>query len=115
MATLEVTPRGTVAHLDTTYDSLSEERLKGLADLLLDAAAKAVPPRLVVDMSQTEFIGSRFVEIVFRAGKRLAERGGSLSIAAPSRFCAEVLRVLELDQVFDIEPSVAEALDRQPG
>lgn len=112
MATLEVTPRGTVVHLDTTYDSLGEERLQALAELLLDTAAKAEPPRLVVDMSRTEFIGSRFVEIVFRAGKRLVERGGSLAIAAPSRFCAEVLRVLELDQVFEIESTVADALSR---
>jgi anti-anti-sigma factor len=100
----------TVVELGSSYDSLEEAALEELGGVLLTAAATAEPPRIVVDLSQTTFIASRFIESLVRAWKRLTERGGTLVLCGLQPFCAEVIRVTRLDTLWESFPSREEAM-----
>jgi len=94
-------------------DSLDEPRLSEIAEVLLDQAVQAEPPRVVLDLSETEVIGSRFIELLVRAWKRLAQRGGTMALCGLRPFCAEVVRVMRFDalwHVFADSRAVIEAL-----
>ncbi len=101
-----------------SVDSLDAERLGAIAQVLIDQAAQADPPRVVLDLSETDVIGSRFIELLLRAWKRLAQRGGTLALCGLRPFCAEVIRVMRLDglwRVFADRRTAVEALSVGPG
>ena len=52
----------TVIELGPSYDSLDDAALEETGGLLLGEAVHAEPPRLLLDLSGTRFIGSRFIE-----------------------------------------------------
>lgn len=90
----------TVVELDAEYDSFDLERLQQVHDLLIALAQTATPPRLVLDLRQTRFIGSAFLEMAFRAWKRLQDRRGYLALCCLHPYCAEVLKATRLDQLW---------------
>ena len=94
----------------TSYDSLDVDSLDELGGLLLTEAATVEPPRIVLDMSRTIFIGSTFIEILVRAWKRLTERGGTMVLCGVQPFCAEVIRVTRLDTLWETYSSLEEAV-----
>jgi anti-anti-sigma factor len=91
----------TVIELDAEYDALDEARFDQARDLLLTEAQTAQPPLVALDLSRTAYIGSAFIEVMFRMGKRLRQRGGQLVLCGLQPFCAEVLRATRLDTMFD--------------
>jgi anti-anti-sigma factor len=91
----------TVVELGPHYDSLEEGALEELGDVLLTNATLVEPPLLVLDLSQTSVIGSRFIELLVRAWKRLSERGGGLALCGLQPFSSEVLRVTRLDTLWE--------------
>ena len=101
----------TVVQLDEKYDALDETVIHQFRDELLEQADTADPPYLLVDMSRTKFVGSSFVEILFRAYKRITERGGRTAICNVDRFCAEVLRATSVDTLIDSYPTRESALE----
>ena len=80
----------TVVEAGRSYGS-NEEDLAELAKVIMDQASKCEPPRLVVDMTNTSYIASNFLELLIRAWKKLKSRGGVLAICGIQPFCAEVL------------------------
>ena len=110
----------TVIELGTGYESLDEETLEEIGAVLLTKSATVEPPVMVLDLSQTSYIGSMFIELLVRAWKRLKERGGTMVLCGVQPFCAEVLRTTRLDEIWPLYPSreqavaaVEEFLDRQ--
>jgi len=101
----------TVIELGPSYESLDEPALEDLGGLLLTKAATIEPPRLLLDLSQTRFIGSTFIELLVRAWKRLASRGGTMALCAVQPFCAEVIHVTRLDTLWEVFPTKDRALD----
>jgi anti-sigma B factor antagonist len=93
-------PACTVIELGTSYNSLDLDALNDAGSLLLTQARSAVPPRLVIDMSQTDFIGSTFIDLLLRTSKRLAERHGVMVLCGLQSFCAEVLRAAHLESLW---------------
>jgi anti-anti-sigma factor len=81
------------------------------AERMLREAEQADPPCLLIDLSQTDYIGSRFVELLVRVWRRLKQRGGVLALCGVQPFCLEVLKVTRLDQVWALYPSRPAALD----
>lgn len=90
----------TVVELDAEYDSFDMARLQQVHDLLVALAQTVMPPWLVLDLSQTRFIGSAFLEMIFRAWKRLQERRGRFALCCLHPYCAEVLKATRLDQLW---------------
>lgn len=100
----------TILCTSATYAALELQSLQELGEALLCEAAHADPPRLVIDMSETKFIGSSFIELVVRAWKRIRSRDGAMALCAVQPFCREVLSVSRLDTIWMIHPTRVEAL-----
>jgi anti-anti-sigma factor len=102
----------TVLLLDKSYDALDEAQMESLSRLLLQQVEGSPRPQLLLDFSQTQYIGSRVLEILFRTWKRVTDRGGRMALCSLSPFCSEVLHVTRLDTIWTIEPSRKAAIDR---
>lgn len=92
----------TVIHLGPEYENLDESRLDELRSSILDIAETATPPLVVLDLSHTKFFGSAFIEIMFRAWKRVDVRGGTFALSGLTPYCAEVVQVTHLDRLWSI-------------
>jgi anti-anti-sigma factor len=100
----------TIIELGPSYDSLNEEALQDFGGALLSEATHTEPPRLVVDLSETSYIGSSFLELLVRAWKRLKERDGNLVLCGAQPFCVEVLEVTRLNTLWAIYSTREEAV-----
>lgn len=92
----------TVIRMDREYDALDVERHRQITQLLLEQAMAADPPRLLLDMSETSYIGSSFIELLFRVWKRLQQRQGEMAMCGLSPFCMEVLTATRLDKLWPL-------------
>lgn len=100
----------TVIHLGPEYENLDESRLDELRSAILDVAETASPPKVVLDLSHTKFFGSAFIEIMFRAWKRVDVRGGTFALSGLTPYCAEVVEVTHLDRLWSIYPDRHQAV-----
>ncbi len=100
MASVTIQDDVTILQFGPRYDSLDEAVLMDAGGVLLSQATHAQPPKLLLDLSQTEFIGSRFIELLVRTWKRLQERGGRMVLCGLQPFCAEVLQTTRLNAVW---------------
>ncbi len=100
----------TVIELGPSYESLDERVLGEIGGVLLSEATKADPPRVVLDLSGTGYIGTAFIELLVRAWKRLTQRGGTMVLCGLRPFCADVLRVTRLDQLWKAFPTRDQAV-----
>ena len=92
----------TVIHLGPEYENLDESLLEELRAVIVNAADNATPPRVVLDLANTKFFGSGFIEIMFRAWKRLRSRNGDFAISGLTPYCAEVVAVTHLDRLWPV-------------
>ncbi|NLS91060.1 MAG: STAS domain-containing protein [Planctomycetaceae bacterium] len=81
----------TIIELDERYDSLDEQSLEEFGTILLEAASSASPPALLLDLTNTRFIGSRFIGLLVRAWKRVQDRKGRMGLCNIPAFCREAL------------------------
>ena len=81
----------TVIELDVSYDSLDDAALDQLGEILLSAAGEGDRPAVLVDLSNTRFIGSRFIGLLVRAWKRVQDRGGQMGLCCIPSLCREAL------------------------
>jgi anti-anti-sigma factor len=94
----------TVVEVDAEYDSLDVAKLNMFGDELLAAVAGAEPPKVLLDMHRTTFIGSNFLGLLIRAWKRLRDRKGELALCQVNEVCSEVLRASKLDMIWQVFP-----------
>ena len=94
----------TVIHLGPEYENLDESLLDELRSSILDVAETATPPKVVLDLSHTKFFGSAFIEIMFRAWKRLEGRGGKFALSGLTPYCEEIVEVTHLDRLWTVYP-----------
>lgn len=94
----------TVISLGSDYESLEESQLDQLRDLLLTVAQDAEPPWVVLDLSHTRFFGSSFIEVMFRLANRIEARKGRFAISGLTSYCAEILKITHLDQLWRTYP-----------
>jgi anti-anti-sigma factor len=100
----------TVVVAGPSYTALQYRELEEFGEALLCEASQTTPPRLVVDLSQTDFIGSSFIELLVRAWKRLKNRNGTMALCAVHPYCREILRVSRLDTIWPIYGTRTEAV-----
>ena len=92
----------TVILLGPEYESLDECLLDELRGTILEVAETADPPKVVLDLSHTKFFGSAFIEIMFRAWKRVTARGGTFAVSGLTKYCAEIVEVTHLDRLWKV-------------
>jgi anti-sigma B factor antagonist len=73
------------------------------------AACEDAPQRIVVDLSEVEFIDSTALGVLIEARSRL-NNGRAFLLAAPGLETRRALEISGLDRHFSIHPSVSEAL-----
>lgn len=100
----------TILALSGEYDSLDTAGIEAFAAQLRAQVEGAQPPRLLLDLSQTKFIGSSFLEALLQAWKQLQERSGRLALCGLTPFCSDVLKAAQLDTLWGIYDTRAEAL-----
>lgn len=101
-----------VALNDAEYENLNERLVDSLRITLLDVAQKAEPPLLVVDLGNTSFFGSAFIEVLFRVANRLKNRNGKFAICNLTEYCFEVIHVTHLDTLWPVVASRDEAVQK---
>lgn len=67
--------------------------------------------RLVCSFGELKFITSPVIGYLVKAGKRLKGRGGEMVFSAPSRFMRATIQTLGLDQIFEVFPTDAAAVE----
>jgi anti-anti-sigma factor len=93
-----------------SYTGLQYEALQEFGEILLSEVTQAVPPRFVIDMSSTTYVGSSFIELLVRAWKRVKNRNGTMALCAVQPFCHEILHVSRLDTIWPIYATRDEAV-----
>ena len=78
---------------------------------LSEACAEA-PERIVVDLSQVEFMDSTALGVLIEARAKL-ENGRAFILAAPALETKRALQISGLDRHFSVHDTVLEALDSQ--
>jgi anti-sigma B factor antagonist len=81
----------TIVVLAERYDSLDEEAIERLGEVVLKAASESEPPALLLDLTKTRFIGSRFIGLLVRAWKRTQDRQGKMGLCCVPPLCKEAL------------------------
>ncbi|HEC22130.1 MAG TPA: anti-sigma factor antagonist [Chloroflexi bacterium] len=99
-------------------DGLKVVRIHGDLDsmgtqLIQDAFSRAISDRtdtVIVDLSDVKFLSSSGMAMLLVKGKMLRQGGGNLILAGPSERVLDVLRLSGFHELFEIYPSVEEAL-----
>lgn len=115
---VEVQDGVTVISLGPEYENLDEHLLEQVSVAILKATSEADPPLVVLDLSHTQFFGSAFIEILFRAWNRVQSKtGGRFVISGLTSYCLDVIQITHLDQLWDVYTTRAEAIAaiREPG
>lgn len=99
----------TIVTFGPEYKTITDDCLPAATDTLLSAAG-AETPRVVIDLSRTEFFGSSFIEVLFRVWKRLNHRGGRFALCHVSPYCLEVLKITHLDSLWPIRQTIPDAI-----
>ncbi|HEV3341141.1 MAG TPA: STAS domain-containing protein [Pirellulales bacterium] len=94
----------TVLEIGTEYDSLDVAKINEFGGELLAAVAEAEPPKVLLDLRATTFIGSSFLGLLIRAWKRLRDRQGTLALCHVNDVCGEVLHASKLDMIWQVFP-----------
>lgn len=108
--TVSVQQGVTVITLGPEFVSLDEQGLDDIRDSILNTVAAAEPPLVALDMPNTTFFGSAFIEILFKAWKRLHTRQGEFVLSGLTPYCYEVIQITNLDRLWKVVPTAAEAV-----
>ena len=100
----------TIVEVGSEYDSLDVAKINEFGGTLLSAVAQANPPKVLLDLSATTFIGSSFLGLLIRAWKRLRDRQGTLALCHVNDICGEVLRASKLDMIWQMFPDRESAI-----
>jgi len=90
--------------------NITEENVHDLGSDLLNEAAGADPPKVILDLGNVEFFGSSFIESMFVVWKALSAKNGRFAICQLHPYCETVLSVTNLTTVWEIYPTVDEAV-----
>jgi anti-sigma B factor antagonist len=108
-AEIRTDPRG-----DVTVLHLGGRLTLGDADVALAGEIKSLlakgPVKLVVDLSDTNYIDSAGLGALVSAYTSVTSAGGTLALAAPSKRVIDLLEITRLYSVLPVFPSVDEAV-----
>jgi len=89
---------------------LDEINVADIGHKLVDVASRIAVPKLILDLSLTDFFGSSFIEVLFRVWRKLNERpNAKFGIAGLQPYCREVLEITHLNRLWPMFDSRDEA------
>ena len=91
-------------HGDTDMHVADELRVR------IEDAIDEAPAALVIDLSGVTFLDSMALGVLLGGLKRVGEVGGQLRVVTSRPEIRRIFEVTMLDQLFDLDPSRAEAL-----
>lgn len=103
----------TILDFGPEYVNLDEASLGNVVQQIVEVAKHTSPPLVVIDLSNTESIGSFFIQFLIRVWKLIKKRGGKLVIAGLSEECLNVLKRSKIESLWQRYPNreaAAEAL-----
>jgi anti-sigma B factor antagonist len=89
-------------------DLYSADAFRGALDDALEDGAT----RLVIDLSEVDFIDSVALGVLANAMKRLRAAGGGLAVISGNQQIVRVFEITGLDRLVVIAPTLSEALER---
>jgi anti-sigma B factor antagonist len=96
--------------LATIAGEVDASNVEQLSEQLLDAVPNSARA-LVLDLSNTSYIDSSGIGLIFNAAARLRNRRQELRLVVPPRsFVAEVLAAVSMDDAVSIDPAKADAM-----
>lgn len=100
-----------VARLGARYDAFHESEAQMFESELCGAVTETVAPRIVLDLSKTEYFSSATIETLFRVWRKMEAKGNAkMAIAAASPFCSEIVTTARLDDLWPMYPDVDSAV-----
>lgn len=100
----------TIVAVGSECRKIDEFKCLDLHEDILDAADTADPAIVVVDLSETEYFNNAFNRLLLKAYRKLKNRDGQLALCGLQPVCREVIRVTQLDQLWDIYEDRGEAI-----
>jgi anti-anti-sigma factor len=99
------------------YGSLDAAKLARLRELLAYLAARSDARRLVLDLSNVQYFGAGFVGVLVDMWHLLSQAGRRVALCGLTPYCARLIRVMQLEKLFDVEHPPESALDgpAEPG
>ena len=99
-----------VAHLGSTYNGLAQDSIDQVERFLLACADTPNVKNLVVDLSNTTFFGTIFIESLFRAFNRMKRKGGKFALCGLQPYPREIIEISNLHRVWQLFSSAEEAV-----
>ena len=96
----------TVLRIVGRLDLASSSELRGALDLEIEHR----PSRLVVDLSDVDFLDSTGLGVLVRAQRKAAAADVEIVLASANEIIGQVLRVTNAVQILPLYPDVASAL-----
>jgi anti-anti-sigma factor len=94
-----------VVHLIGCRGALDAHTVEAVQDRLFALAAEPSACDLVLDLRNIEFISARTISLLLSLRDRLRAAGRRLIVQNVRAFVHDVLRRVEVDQLFDLRPS----------
>jgi len=109
--TITLEGRVTVLTMPAELAELDELQVASIRDELLNLADTADRAWVVLDLSNVEFFGPAFIEVIFRVWHRVTGRNeGKFAIVGLGRFCREVIHVTHLDNLWNVHDARNDAV-----
>jgi anti-anti-sigma factor len=95
----------TLLSLSGEADVTNSDQLRDL----LDTEVAKQPSHLIIDMSGLRFMDSSALHALLRANRALDRQGGVLSLVAPQKAVARMLRLTAADRLVPVYTTIDEA------
>ena len=96
-------------------EHLPETLLQPAAQMVLAPLKEDPPSQIIVDLSQVGYFGSSFITFLLRCHEILRARGSDLSLAGVNPQIRELLRTTNLDTLWALYDTSAEAIEALGG
>ena len=92
------------------YETIFASELEKF-DQVLELAKTIDPPLMLLDLTHIQHFGSTFVELLMRLSNQICvTRNGRIGICHLTKYCQAVFTLTQLDRVFELYESRAEAV-----
>lgn len=93
-------------------ESIDDTLVDSAARVVIDNVCESIPSGVIFDLSKVRYFGSLFLSFLLRCHKRLKEKDESMVVvvSGPSKAARELLHMTNLDTVWPLYDSRAEAI-----